>query len=294
MELRYAHEHTSCCNYAKDSCELKDGGPAIKDIRADRNLLFEGTLQVTELVFVMKGAAKATFDAVKELAIPQHFAALLPLGSKYTLNISAGSHVFICRVSPGLQLCHEFTLEDLYKEKENVTQNTFLLPVNERAKAFLDLTSACINDGLKCTKYLNMKVSELMYLLRAYYLKEELASFFYPILNNDTEFSRIILTNWLAAKNKIELASLTHLSPSRFGVKFKEVFGVSPYKWLLSRRSERIHHELIHGQASFKELSETFMFNSVQHFNDFCKKHFGMTPGQIRNSKHAPGRGTID
>lgn len=285
MELRYAHEHTGCCNYAKDNYELKDGGPAAIDLRILKETIIEGNLAVTELMFVMEGKIIVTFDGVKALPVPKGFAVLIPLGSEYKIEARAGTHIFICRVAPGLQLCHEFSLEDLYREKDKVTQNTFLLPINERVQAYLDLTSECVNDGLKCTKYLNMKVSEIMYLLRVYYFKEELASFFYPILNNDAEFARVILTSWMSAKNKIELADLTHLSPSRFGVKFKEVFGISPYKWLLSRRSEKIHHELIHGHHSFKEISEEFRFNSVQHFNDFCKKQFGMTPGQIRNSK---------
>lgn len=285
MELRYAHEHTSCCNYAKANYELKDGGPAAMDHRLDKDTVFEGMLAVTELWFIMEGRLNATFDGVKNLDVARGLAVLIPVGSHYKVEAQAGSHIFICRVAPGLQLCHEFTLEDLYKEKEKVSQNTFLLPINERVQAFLELAADCIDDGLRCTKYLQMKVSEVMYLLRVYYLKEELAAFFYPILNNDAEFARIIMKNWLSAKNKIELASMTHLSPSRFGVKFKEVFGVSPYKWLLSRRSERIYHELIHGNSSFKEISEEFKFNSVQHFNDFCKKQFGMTPGQIRNSR---------
>lgn len=285
MELRYAHEHTSCCNYAKDNFSLKDGGPAALDFRFDKHTETGGTLAVTELVFVMEGKIKVSFEAVKNLDIIKDQAVLIPVGCNYKMEAYPGTHIFICRVSPGLQLCHEFTLEDLYQEKDKVSQNTFLLPVNERVRAYLDLTAECVNDGLKCTKYLEMKVSELMYLLRVYYLKEELASFFYPILNNDAEFARVILTNWLSAKNKIELASLTHLSPSRFGVKFKEVFGVSPYKWLLSRKSDMIHHKLLHSNDSFKEISEEFRFNSVQHFNDFCKKQFGQTPGQIRNSK---------
>ena len=74
---------------------------------------------------------------------------------------------------------------------------------------------------------------------------------------------------------------------SIFGVKFKEVFGTSPYQWMMSRKSEQIYHKLVYGSESLREISEEFRFGSVQHFNDFCKKRFGMTPGKLRSQKRA-------
>lgn len=80
------------------------------------------------------------------------------------------------------------------------------------------------------------------------------------------DFTRIVMDNWSRVRSKAELAAIAGLSTSRFGVKFKEVFGTSPYQWMMSRKSEQIYHKLVYGSESLREISEEFRFGSVQSF----------------------------
>ena len=80
---------------------------------------------------------------------------------------------------------------------------------------------------------------------------------------------------------------MTHYSLSGFQKRFKKVFGVSAYHWMKDVRSKSIYHQINSTEKSFKEISDEYGFSSPSHFNDFCKVHFGTTPGRIRRKKAA-------
>ena len=159
------------------------------------------------------------------------------------------------------------------------------LAMNERLWEYALNLSGYLADGVSGPRFMRMKAFEFIHLLRFYYPRRELAAFFAPLLNEHTDFTRIVMDNWCRVRSKAELAAIAGLSTSRFGVKFREVFGTSPYQWMMSRRSERIYQKLVYGTESLKEISEEFHFGSVQHFNDFCKKRFGTTPGRLRSRR---------
>lgn len=285
IKLHYVGEHTSCCNYANFSNHLSTNGPVLMNYHFEKGHIRRDILSISEIVFMLEGACLLTFDGTKDLILSKGHIVLLPVGCQYVAEITKDSSVFVCRISPDAQLCDKFSLENLYREKNKTRTNVSMLEMNKRIWDYVNHTVACLDDGLRCTKFLQLKADELMYIFRGYYTKDELAAFFYPILNKDMEFSRIILQNWVYVKNKTDLAALTNLSPSRFGTKFKDIFGTSPYQWLMTRKSERIYNELSASNVPFKQISDEFQFSSVQHFNDFCKKQFGRTPGQIRRLK---------
>ena len=162
-----------------------------------------------------------------------------------------------------------------------------MLEMNERLWEYALTVSEYLFDGISSPRFMRMKAFEFMHLLQFYYARDELAAFFSPLLDEDMDFTRIVMDNWSRVRSKAELAAIAGLSTSRFGVKFKEVFGTSPYQWMMSRKSEQIYHKLVYGSESLREISEEFRFGSVQHFNDFCKKRFGMTPGKLRSQKRA-------
>lgn len=287
VTLLYPQEHIGCCNYSILSNRLQDNGQALIDYHIPAGEVRERFMQDTEILFVLDGICRISGNGITSFRLERDDMILLPVGRKYIVQTEKDSHLMICKIPPGLELCDTYSLNRLYEEKHKLkSRGDFAtIRMNVRVRNFAEQTLDCMGDGLKCVKFLRMKITELMFLLRVYYTKEALADFFYPILNKDMEFANVILTNWTNVKNKTELAALTNLSPSRFGVKFKEVFGVSPYQWLISQRSERIYYDLVYTNNTLKEISETFMFGSVQHFNDFCKKQFGKTPGQIRETK---------
>ena len=155
--------------------------------------------------------------------------------------------------------------------------------MNERLWEYALTVSEYLFDGISSPRFMRMKAFEFMHLLQFYYARELLTHERFS--QAQREFEGFLGREGGWRENRI--AAIAGLSTSRFGVKFKEVFGTSPYQWMMSRKSEQIYHKLVYGSESLREISEEFRFGSVQHFNDFCKKRFGMTPGKLRSQKRA-------
>lgn len=168
-------------------------------------------------------------------------------------------------------------------DHDSEMQYPCILKMNPRLRKYVEAMSWDLDEGLSDERFMNMKSFELIHLLQFYYSQKMLFDFLYPVVNENGAFTRLVLDNWETARNKDELAALTGLSPSRFGVKFKEVFGTSPYKWMMARRSEKILYRLVYTEDSLRRIREDMHFGSAQHFNDFCKKQFGNAPGRIRS-----------
>lgn len=148
-------------------------------------------------------------------------------------------------------------------------------------RAYAEGLRDALRAGVQDDTFIRLKACELLCLLRVSYpdlvstcrVSEDV---------RDAEFVRMVERYWKKVRNKAELAAAMGMSASHLGVRFRESFGVPPYRWLTERRCEAILHRLIYGKESFRQIGAEFHFRSAQHFNDFCKKHFGTTPGDVR------------
>ncbi len=77
-----------------------------------------------------------------------------------------------------------------------------------------------------------------------------------------------------------DMASLMHLSPSRFFSVYKSVFGISPMEDLIIARMEHARIFLTSGDFSVSQVAEMTGYQNVCHFIRACKKYFGVTPGK--------------
>lgn len=78
-----------------------------------------------------------------------------------------------------------------------------------------------------------------------------------------------------------KMAALTSLSPSRFAVIYKSVYGISPVLDLINLRIERAKVMLSCG-CSVKETAEQTGYNSQYNFIRQFKKYTGTTPGHYK------------
>ncbi|MDR1680588.1 MAG: AraC family transcriptional regulator [Prevotellaceae bacterium] len=191
----------------------------------------------------------------------------------------------ILRVRNKINFCNHFPLEMLYENKKKyaVSNMPHLLKINARVAAYLKLLITSLDDGLKCLYFQEIKQRELLFYMRAYYPKEELLAFFYPILNSDISFSEQVYKHIDKVKRLEELALVTNYSLSGFKKRFMKVFGMPAYQWLSQEKAKRIYHDINCTKKTFKELSIAYEFSSSAHFNSFCKKAFGVSPSKIRN-----------
>lgn len=209
---------------------------------------------------------------------------VLPAGNNFEATAKQNASILIFRIRAKLELCDAYSIEKLKAEfhESDEFKDIGYLDVDERLTGYLASVTTYIKDGLRCYYLFLIKLKELFFLLRAYYPKDELYHFFYPIISNDTTFSDLVLKNHHKAKTVQELANLVNYSLSGFQKKFKKVFGVPAYQWMNEQRSKSILHEINTNKKSFKEISFEYGFSSPSHFNDFCKINFGDTPGKIR------------
>lgn len=280
MELLYKQEHLTCFNYEKSERST------IRKISLAKGQKWDICLVDNFFVFVIEGAISVSYGDITNKSITSNKIFLLPASSLGLVQAEEDSVLLTMRLHNTKQLCDCFPLDALLKGNMDKSIPTpYILSINERVKDFLSLLDTCMNDGLKCTYFFELKTKEFYFLLRAYYPKDELLLFFYPIINRDVPFSELVLKNHHKAKTVQELATLTNYSLSGFQKRFKKTFGISAYQWMKEARSKSIFYQINRTSKSFKEISEEFGFSSPSHFNDFCKTSFGATPGIIRGRK---------
>lgn len=294
VELLYPYEHLSCFNYEKGS------RPVFEKLSVKKGHKWKVFSEDNLIIFSLEGSFNFSFGGYLDRVISKGKMMILPASSQLSGCAVEDSILVVIRLLETKQLCDCYSLDMLLPEKsDDFVPELYYLDVNERLSSFLSFMDECVEDGLKCNFYLDLKVKELFFLLRAYYPKVELFEFFYLLLSRDVSFSDQVLKNYYKAKTVQELADTLHYSLSGFQKRFKKVFGVSAYHWMKEERSKSIYHEINSTQKSFKEISDDHGFSSPSHFNDFCKANFGATPGKIRqnklllNNKHQKGTNSV-
>lgn len=263
--------------------ECGGGRTLIENVRFTPWEVRTGVEPVPVILLVLYGRVDVTVNGGERLAADAGSVVMLPADCCYALTAREDAHLLAYAIENLMELWEG----DVPSGRGNGVSagRVASLEMNERLWEYAMAVSGYLFDGMSGQRFMRMKAYEFIYLLQFYYARDQLAGFFSSLLNGDADFTRIVMDNWDKVRSKAELAAIAGLSTSRFGVRFKEVFGMSPYQWMMTRRSEQIYYRLVYGSESLKEISEEFRFGSVQHFNDFCKKRFGMTPGKIRSRK---------
>lgn len=83
------------------------------------------------------------------------------------------------------------------------------------------------------------------------------------------------------------LAAQAGLSAAYFSELFKKATGVSPHRYLLKVRIERVCAALAATDLAMAQIAHNFGFSSQSHLNATFRRVMGMTPAQYRNRKHA-------
>ena len=79
-----------------------------------------------------------------------------------------------------------------------------------------------------------------------------------------------------------EIAASSGLSQYHFSRCFRQLFGTSPYQYHVNKRLLHAKQQLLAGDKTIAEVAVITGFPDVQSFSKSFKKHFGITPGEIR------------
>ncbi|MDR0332126.1 MAG: AraC family transcriptional regulator [Dysgonamonadaceae bacterium] len=276
MKLLYKKEHLTCIHYDNND------NPHIEIKKIQRGQPFDGRSSQGKIVFVMDGTAIYRLGGLMVTELHEGQILLIAPDKRFSLSAKDSAKLLIIRLTTVENLCECFPLENLLKHRETDSKDITILEANQAVDTFMTALTESLKQGLRCRYYLETKAKELFYLLRAYYPKEQLAQFFGEMLQADAHFYYFVKQNYQNAGSIPDFARTMGLKQLTFEKKFKEIFGMPPYKWLIEQKSRDIHRDLCAGNKPLKELAIHYGFSSKSSFSDFCKKNLGAPPGRIR------------
>ena len=285
MELRNIMEHLNCFNYDNSK------KPRIEVINYNKGVKVEVIIDTNEIVFLLKGKIKYTFHPDIEYCLNKGKMLFLTIEYR-SLIVSAecDTSIVVLRLYNPIKLCESYFVERLFDPNENNMDEIYqiqdepkTLPINTRMRYFINGIIDCVEDGIKCKHFFDMKIREFFMLLRAYYIKSEIRKFLSPILSSDTAFSEYVKNNRNKFPTVIALAKSMHLTQRQFALRFKKVFGCAPYGWMKEGRTLSIHYEITATRKPIKQIAYENGFGSIAQFTRFCKKELGLPPVELRS-----------
>ena len=296
MELLYKSEHLNCINY------MGGENPMAELVELPEGSEWEIFSKKGKILFVLDGELEFPFGSHGDNYINKRHMLYLPQNVNFRVTALVNTKFLIVRIQTRIQFCDCYQMETLMEDsvieridKEDFSLDTSLeetkslhpclMQIKQPLWLLLEQFSACLFEGLKCTHYIEAKIKEIFYMFRAFYTKQELASFFSEALNKDSNFAEKVHANYMKFNNVADFAKLLNYTSSGFEKRFFRTFGTSVYQWMIEQKSKRIFHEINTGNKKIKQISEEFNFSSPSAFNDFCKKHLNATPGEIRKNR---------
>ena len=282
MELQGEREHFNCLNYDHSD------KPAIEVIHYEQGDEREFVAFTNGIVCFMDGQACYEFKNYPSYEMSKGDVIFIPVGTLISYRILERSTVVVFRLYNRIKLCECFLIERLFGTKtvdfvERISEKKiYSLTANCRLQALLEGVVDCLNDGIRCKHYFELKIRELFLLIRTYYSKEQIHDFLLLILSIDTAFSEYVKQNWHKYNTVIELAESMNQTPKQFSKKFKEVFGKPAYKWMKENKALSIYNEIISCNKPLKQIAFDFGFYTMAQFTKFCKAELGRPPSIIR------------
>jgi len=274
-------KHTSC--YCYDRKEA----PIVDLVEIEQDIVSEIFLSTNEIIFVIAGKLSITLRNNQCGEVRKGDVLFLPAGESLQYKTLKSSEILILRLTDSINLCYNFSLEQLYNEMKRKEKPDGLFPLKANTR-LLHFTKGLIDswkDGFRCRSYLRTEISKLLTMLPIYYSKSELYCFYYPVLSPDATFSEYVRTNHLKYRTINELATSMNLSPQQFTRRFNAIYGQNPHDWIQRERARLIYGEICQSHKPLKEIASEYGFSDQANFNRFCKTFFEMTPGEIRQKK---------
>jgi AraC-like DNA-binding protein len=107
-----------------------------------------------------------------------------------------------------------------------------------------------------------------------------------------SEAKRVLEERYVSPPNMAELASRLGVSHSSLYSHFKEIYGMSPKRYLMSIRMNHALGLIRHTNSTLETIALSCGFNSVSHLSGQVKEETGLSPGALR--KYQEGKSTRD
>lgn len=274
--LLYIQEHLSCRNYL----EKVENGFKYIEFPHDE-IILEKEISWNYLLFVLEGKCVINCNQFQDRIFRADMIVLLPKKARTEVKVTAGTRLLSLSFNIPLNICDKFVLQSLAGMCDNIDYDFEPLDIRYPLPPYLEVVTYCLNSKMACGHFHALLQQELFFLLRSFYLKEELALLFYPIISTELSFKDFVMDNYLKVSNVNELISLANMGKRGFYSKFKEAFGMTAKQWMLKQRNLHILNRVRTSETTVGELMEEFKFESQAHFTHYCKHHFKCTPREL-------------
>ena len=277
MGILYLKEHISCYNYKKCVQE----GFLYYEFREKE--IVEETNEANCIIFVMEGELEVLYNG-RKINILSGNMICIARGCVCKIYSPKKGSAVIAQFENVIQGCDKIVFSQLFDltavRKEVVLQ--YPLKIRYQLQLYLELLIGYLKDGANCVHFHEIKLKELLWNIRFYYTKTELAAFFSPLLGNDYKFRNLVLNNYKNTRTVKELARLCGISLSSFKRKFLKEFREPASDWLHKQINREIIYRLADKDISIGEIADELNFSSQPQFCRYCKRNFGYTPGECR------------
>ena len=274
MALFNPPEHLSCHHYAAQSTS----GWILIDSSDQRS--YRGETEYHIILFCTQGCIRlAIGDDICELHAGQM--KFIPRSSSVHAVLSTDGELLNAYFDVINFICDKISLQQLNDLKEEIGCNPAPLEVRGAIHSLLASLKIYLGDKAQCAYLHELKVKELFWNLRAYYSREELAAFLWPVLGVSKFHSDVI--NAFTCNVKVsDLAKRVYMGTSTFYKQFREEFGETPEQWIRTQSNKQILFLIQDYDLNIGEIATSLSFGSLSSFSRYCTNNFGYSPTALR------------
>ncbi|MCC8186247.1 MAG: AraC family transcriptional regulator [Bacteroides sp.] len=280
IQLQDTGEHRRC------ACYTVCGTQPLID-KVDLHCMQEYLWERSEayILMVYKGKIQLCLSHQQPFAVDQRHLLLVSPGSSVHICAQTQSQLLWFSLQEGIHLCPSFRLEELVPYAKGNNYKPGMLRVNPGINCYLNGLLPFLKSELWCQQYLRIKLHELLFCLRGYYSKEELACLFSPVLSEDFIFRDRVYACLRKNLKVGELAQELGMCYTRLISLFHRMFATSPKEFINTYKKEQLLHELRCGIKPLKTLPFEYGFSSYSALTRFCITHLGAKPTDIRSDR---------
>lgn len=232
------------------------------------------------MLFIIKGEILINSEEYPGTILHEKQFILQAIGSKVELLALTDAECLVYWFNELPLICEERYREIVNQAEAPLTYTPMVM--NSRLHHTIIDVADFLDEQVSCSKFIDLKCQEVVFLITNYYPRPQLSAFFYPISTYTESFHYFVMQNYSKVKNVEEFAHLGGYTTTTFRRLFKNLYNVPVYEWILEKKREGILEDLQHTNMRITEICNRYGFDSLSHFAHFCKDSFGDTPRALR------------
>jgi AraC-like DNA-binding protein len=179
-------------------------------------------------------------------------------------------------------------LEPLITGKISLKRKLIIVnqPDPDIVASFEALNKFSHKDSAYLRRVTKLRLVELFYLLLGTVYKKDVIAYLLDAAHNDVPSISLTVEEQLYNPVSVEkLAELSGRSLSCFKKEFQHIYGMSPHRWLRTKRLEHAAWLLSTTTRLVEEVADACGFASTTHFTRAFKEKFGLSPRDYRTKQ---------